>query len=90
MKGKRRHPKAITRVAASLLLSGVMAALSVGAFAAGRDHGLPNRALEAIGFVKIEGNRPAPDFALNDLSGTRIGPADLRGKVVFLTFWATW
>jgi len=33
---------------------------------------------------------PAPDFTLEDLSGRRISLKDLRGKVVFLNFWATW
>jgi cytochrome c biogenesis protein CcmG/thiol:disulfide interchange protein DsbE len=33
---------------------------------------------------------PAPDFALNDLSGKSWRLADLRGKVVLVNFWATW
>jgi len=32
----------------------------------------------------------APDFALIDLSGNEITLADLKGKVIFLNFWATW
>ncbi|HEX9444477.1 MAG TPA: TlpA disulfide reductase family protein [Candidatus Binatia bacterium] len=32
----------------------------------------------------------APGFALQDLSGRRLSLEDLRGKVVFLNFWATW
>lgn len=32
----------------------------------------------------------APDFTLKDLSGKDISLQDLRGKVVFLNFWATW
>lgn len=32
----------------------------------------------------------APDFALKDLNGNTVGLQDLRGKVVFLNFWATW
>ncbi len=32
----------------------------------------------------------APDFTLKDLAGKTINLRDLRGKVVFLNFWATW
>ncbi len=34
--------------------------------------------------------KPAPEFVLNDLSGKAITLKSLRGKVVFLNFWATW
>ncbi len=32
----------------------------------------------------------APDFTLADLNGRRIRLGSLKGKVVFLNFWATW
>lgn len=32
----------------------------------------------------------APDFTLEDLSGKRVTLKSLKGKVVFLNFWATW
>ncbi len=32
----------------------------------------------------------APDFTLRDLQGNTVRLRDLRGKVVFLNFWATW
>lgn len=32
----------------------------------------------------------APDFELVDLEGRRVSLAELRGKPVFLNFWATW
>ncbi len=37
-----------------------------------------------------ERGRPAPDFVLPALDGSRMGLKALRGKVVFLNFWATW
>jgi thiol-disulfide isomerase/thioredoxin len=33
---------------------------------------------------------PAPDFKLTTLDGKPLTLADVRGKVVFLNFWATW
>ena len=46
-------------------------------------------------FKKLGIERPekvirAPEFALEDLSGKRLSLKELRGKVVFLNFWATW
>jgi thiol-disulfide isomerase/thioredoxin len=32
----------------------------------------------------------APDFKLKDLSGKEISLSDLKGKRVFINFWATW
>ncbi|MEJ2031927.1 MAG: TlpA disulfide reductase family protein [Deltaproteobacteria bacterium] len=34
--------------------------------------------------------QPAPDFILSDLHGKKWRLSDLRGKEVFLNFWATW
>ncbi|MGH7796248.1 MAG: TlpA family protein disulfide reductase [Candidatus Binatia bacterium] len=33
---------------------------------------------------------PAPEFVLKDPAGNQINLPELRGKVVFLNFWATW
>jgi len=32
----------------------------------------------------------APEFTLEDLNGNKISLSDLKGKVIFLNFWATW
>ncbi|SDC44827.1 TlpA family protein disulfide reductase [Niabella drilacis] len=39
---------------------------------------------------KILKNDPAPQFALQDLSGKKITLEELKGKVVVVDFWATW
>jgi peroxiredoxin len=43
-----------------------------------------------LGIEKPEKVIRAPDFALEDLSGRRLSLKDLKGKAVFLNFWATW
>ena len=34
--------------------------------------------------------KPEPDLKLKDLDGKDVSLADLKGKVVFVNFWATW
>lgn len=43
-----------------------------------------------LGIERPEKRILAPDFTLEDLSGRRVSLKGLRGKVVFLNFWATW
>ncbi len=40
--------------------------------------------------VSGEDSRDAPDFALEDIYGNQVSLSDLKGKVIFLNFWATW
>ncbi len=35
-------------------------------------------------------NKRAPDFELMGLDGQRVSLSDMRGKVVFIDFWASW
>jgi peroxiredoxin len=43
-----------------------------------------------IKISSIKGDKKAPDFALQDLSGKKVGIKQFKGKIVFLNFWATW
>ena len=40
--------------------------------------------------IKKEKTRAAYDFTLNQLDGETLNFEDLKGKVVFVNFWATW
>jgi thiol-disulfide isomerase/thioredoxin len=35
-------------------------------------------------------NKPAPDFALEDLRGKKVSLSSYKGKAVLINFWATW
>jgi peroxiredoxin len=39
---------------------------------------------------RMEINKPAPDFTLQDSAGKVWKLSSLKGKVVFVNFWATW
>jgi thiol-disulfide isomerase/thioredoxin len=52
------------------------------------DPGAPNTEITTIKFVKNP--TPAPQFTVKDLDGNTLSPADWKGKVVLLNFWATW
>ena len=40
--------------------------------------------------LALANGQPAPDFTLADATGKKIMLSSLRGKVVYLDFWATW
>lgn len=46
--------------------------------------------VQAAGFMPLPQPHAAADFALQDLEGRTRRLHELRGKVVFLNFWATW
>ena len=46
--------------------------------------------LGRLGFEIPNGIFDAPDFALTDLKGKEVSLSSLKGKFVFLNFWATW
>jgi hypothetical protein len=68
----------------ALVVSGTL----LGALGAGA--GVPAALLDALALARPTQRLEAPDFDLPGLDGKRIRLADLRGRVAFLYFWATW
>ena len=91
--------------AAGLLLVGILAAVGAWALAGLRGGRQPASALmpgspaivpatarsahSSEEALPVVGN-PAPDFALEDLSGRTVRLSALRGRPVLINFWATW
>ncbi|MBI3492648.1 MAG: TlpA family protein disulfide reductase [Acidobacteria bacterium] len=48
----------------------------------------PSRQQQIIRFLRNPA--PVPSFTARDLDGRMISPAEWRGKVVLINFWATW
>ncbi|MDR3324789.1 MAG: TlpA family protein disulfide reductase [Spirochaetaceae bacterium] len=48
------------------------------------------RALEKAGLTPLKDARPARDWTLKTLDGKTVSLTSLRGRVVFLNFWAAW
>src|SRR5713101_7504036 len=48
----------------------------------------PEKVLPTIRLLRNP--EPAPEFTVRDLEGKPHSSADFRGKVILLTFWATW
>jgi thiol-disulfide isomerase/thioredoxin len=77
-----------TRLAAAALLS-----LALAACAQGPPEGADiTPALDTKGkpIQLLKEPKPLTDFTITDIQGKTIRSADLRGKVVFVNFWATW
>ena len=45
---------------------------------------------KAVGLAALKEGTKSIDFTLADLSGKKVSLSSLKGKVVFLNFWATW
>lgn len=87
------HARSIGKACAfSLCLAALSVLLSGSGRARPSDHHAARPAQEqerpAIYFVRNPD--PAPAFQIPGLDGKPVSPADARGKVVLLNFWATW
>src|SRR5271154_2822801 len=49
----------------------------------------PSKSASDTGGGDVKG-KAAPDLRLKDVDGKDVALADLKGKVVFVNFWATW
>jgi thiol-disulfide isomerase/thioredoxin len=79
-----RAPSACLCLIAPIALAGVLV------FAAVVLCGSPTDPLESLRVQSFQENIPAPALSLNGLDGRPLRLGDLKGKVVFLNFWATW
>ncbi len=68
-----------------LLVSLVVNSLMLSTRAHADDH-----FMDALAIMEFDRKIQAPDFELKKLNGTKVRLADLKGKIVFLNFWATW
>lgn len=70
-----------------VLTVGVLIGLTLYADRVTRVHGKTGMSVPRLADVA---GKPAPELRLKDLEGKDVSLADLKGKVVFVNFWATW
>jgi thiol-disulfide isomerase/thioredoxin len=88
---RRKKRSAMTNVIIGLwigVLVGALALAGFGLFTFFNNSQKAAQEMEASASVMLD--QPAPVFELEDLAGSPLRLADLRGKVVVLNFWATW
>ena len=57
---------------------------------AGQGELVPAAGGDAIDFVSPLNGKPAPDFTLKNLNGSKVSLSSYKGKAVMINFWATW
>ena len=76
--------------AVALGLAAAIALVAVPAFPAAPAHASVTELLEALRVAIPQEPVEAPELKLTGVDGHAVDLADLRGKLVFLNFWATW
>ena len=76
------------RIAIIVVTVAVLIGLTIYADRATRVAGKTGMTVASAG-AKVAG-KPEPDLKLKDLDGKDVSLEDLKGKVVFVNFWATW
>jgi peroxiredoxin len=84
-----------SRISTLILLSlvpllGMIAALFMLISSGGANSGTPPTPLPVTQAVSRLAGQPAPNFELAALDGGTVRLSSMRGRVVFLNFWATW
>ena len=95
---KIRRVKIIMILGIVVLLGGIYGGLkemtmasqdSLGALAIKSDVSVSNL-MSSMNIYQIENPEPSPDFSLMSLDGEQINLSEYHGKVVLVSFWATW
>jgi thiol-disulfide isomerase/thioredoxin len=82
---KSRNSRLFVPILAGLAIVGAIALYQL----SGSNSMAPDAAQAATAAISLDG-KPAPDFALSDITGAVHHLSDYQGKVVMLNFWATW
>jgi thiol-disulfide isomerase/thioredoxin len=85
-----RHRGRWPRIAAFLALTAFVVPIAYGASPTKKEPPKRDNEFASLGIVKIGRSEPAHDFVLNDVQGNSVRLSALRGRVVFVNFWATW
>src|SRR5271154_7514997 len=74
----------------TLIIASIVAVVVVGTWFADRATRLAGKTRMEVPAKTALAAKPEPDLKFKDFQGKEVALADLKGKVVFLNFWATW
>ena len=87
---RRFFSRRIVFVLAAIILGGMMEPSSAFQADAKIDGREADRLFQDLGVFNIPRILPPVDFELMDLNNRKVRLSDLKGKIVFLNFWASW